>query len=98
MKVKAAPGIKVPKEGAPRKYIVEKDDVVEVPDTHYYRLRIRDEDLLLVSEEASQAKPTQDAAVKPVETAPAKPDAASTVPAAVTSTPAAATTTPPSQG
>lgn len=45
MLVKAVPGIKVPKEDKPREYITDAE-VVEVPDTQYYRARIVDGDLL----------------------------------------------------
>lgn len=47
MKVKAAPGIRVPKERAPREYITT--DVVEVPRTAYYLRRLKEGDLLAVA-------------------------------------------------
>jgi len=50
MKVKAAQGVCVPKERAPRQYITEKQGVVDVPDTPYYQLRVRDGDLLRVDD------------------------------------------------
>lgn len=46
--VKAAPGVEVPVEGAPRRYITDADPV-EVEDSAYYRRRVTDGDLLIVS-------------------------------------------------
>ena len=43
MLVKAAPGVKVPMEGMPRRYIEQTP--VEVRDTPYYRRRITDGEL-----------------------------------------------------
>lgn len=48
MWVKAAPGIKVPKEDKPREY-VEGDVPVEVPDSAYTLRRIADGDLIQVA-------------------------------------------------
>jgi hypothetical protein len=48
--VKAAPGLKFPKEGAPRTYI-EGTDPVAVEASHYYRKAITDGDLLPVPTE-----------------------------------------------
>lgn len=45
MQVIAAQGIQVPKEDQPRDYIGDAQ-VVEVPDSAYYRRRIADGDLL----------------------------------------------------
>jgi hypothetical protein len=45
MKVKAAPGVRVPKEGAPRTYITDEQEVV-VDDSHYYRKRVVEGDLI----------------------------------------------------
>lgn len=45
MHVKAAPGLKVPKEHQPRDYIVE-DAAVEVDASAYYLRRISDGDLI----------------------------------------------------
>ncbi|WP_175948564.1 hypothetical protein [Burkholderia pyrrocinia] len=45
MKVKAAPGVRVPMDGAPRKYI-EGDKAVDVDETPYYLLRVKDGDLI----------------------------------------------------
>ena len=42
--VSAAPGVKVPKEDAPRRYITGTETV---DDTAYYRRRIADGDLIL---------------------------------------------------
>lgn len=47
MKVTATPGVRVPIEGKPREYITEAD-AVEVPETAYYRRRLRDGDLIIV--------------------------------------------------
>ncbi|MEX3688859.1 hypothetical protein AB3X91_30630 [Paraburkholderia sp. BR14263] len=45
MKVKAAAGVRVPMDGAPRKYITDEKEVT-VDDTPYYLLRVRDGDLI----------------------------------------------------
>ncbi|KIP18510.1 hypothetical protein KY49_3293 [Burkholderia sp. MSHR3999] len=45
MKVKAAPGVRVPMDGAPRKYITEENEVT-VDESPYYLLRVRDRDLI----------------------------------------------------
>lgn len=45
MIVKAASGLKVPKEGKPRQYITDAEPV-EVPDTAYYRRRVAEGDLV----------------------------------------------------
>lgn len=45
MIVKAASGLKVPKEGKPRQYITDVESV-EVPDTAYYRRRVAEGDLV----------------------------------------------------
>ena len=45
MFVKAAPGIKVPKEDKPREYITDADPV-ELPDSAYYLRRVADGDLV----------------------------------------------------
>jgi len=44
MKVKAASGLRVPKESKPRQYITETD-AVEVPETAYYLRRVAEGDL-----------------------------------------------------
>ncbi|WP_410499705.1 DUF2635 domain-containing protein [Chitinibacter sp. S2-10] len=59
MKVIAAPGLKVPYEDKPNRYITA-DQVVDVPDTVYYRRRIADGDLRL---------PASKPASKPAKTA-----------------------------
>ncbi|WP_252346193.1 DUF2635 domain-containing protein [Paludibacterium sp. B53371] len=46
MKVKAAPGIQVPKEDNPREYISEADDV-EVPHSAYYLRIVAEGDLIV---------------------------------------------------
>ena len=59
--VKAAPGIKVPKEQNPKGYITE--DKIEPVDSVYYDRRLRDGDLLLVTEKEYNA---QEAAARKV--------------------------------
>ncbi|MFZ5425366.1 MAG: DUF2635 domain-containing protein [Thermodesulfobacteriota bacterium] len=53
--VKAAPGVRVPKEGAPRQHITE-DEAQAVPASAYYLRRIADGDLVRVPEAATPAK------------------------------------------
>jgi len=48
MLVKAAPGLRMPKEGKPRQYITEAD-AVEVPETAYYLRALASGDLLPVT-------------------------------------------------
>ncbi|WP_049857122.1 DUF2635 domain-containing protein [Trabulsiella odontotermitis] len=48
MTVKAAPGVRVPKERSPREYITEAE-AVEVSRSPYYLRRIADRDLVLVT-------------------------------------------------
>lgn len=52
MLVKAAPGIKVPKEDKPREYITDTPPEGEpgfaVPDSAYYLRRVTDGDLVIV--------------------------------------------------
>lgn len=59
MFVKAAPGLKVPREDKPREYITE-DKGVEVPATAYYTRRLAEGDLIAeaapVTETAAPAK------------------------------------------
>lgn len=50
MKVKATKGVKVPFEGQPQRYI--EQEIVEVPESLYYRRRIADGDLMVVSDTA----------------------------------------------
>lgn len=56
MLVKAAPGLKVPREDKPRVYIAEADPV-EVPESAYYLRRLAEGDL--VRAEAAPAKPAK---------------------------------------
>ncbi len=49
MKVKAAPGLSVPKEHSPREYITE-DQVVQVERTAYYMRRLAEGDLVEVND------------------------------------------------
>lgn len=66
MHVKAAPGLRVPKEDKPRDYITDAESV-EVPQSAYYLRRIGDGDLTEVAAEivttpaASDAKPKKGA-------------------------------------
>ncbi|TCS38481.1 hypothetical protein EDC30_102220 [Paucimonas lemoignei] len=46
--VKAAPDLKVPYEGNPRKYITDGEPVL-VPDVHYYRKAVAEGDLIEVT-------------------------------------------------
>ncbi len=46
MKVKAAPGMRCPKEGKPREFITDSVSV-DVPDTAYYRRLVADGSLVL---------------------------------------------------
>lgn len=64
MKVIAAPGLKVPTEADPRKYITE-DAPAEIEVTAYYLRRMADKELVEVA--AGQANPTEAAgqAAKP---------------------------------
>lgn len=52
MKVKAAPGIKVPREDKPREYITDTppdgEQAFEVPESAYYLRRVSDGDLVIV--------------------------------------------------
>lgn len=61
MKVKAAPGVRVPMDGAPRKYITDDAEMV-VDDTIYYRRRIADGDLLVVPDTPARPSKTPPAA------------------------------------
>lgn len=51
MLVKAAPGVRVPVEGSPHRYI--EDTPVNVEDTAYYRRRMADGDVVLVEASAT---------------------------------------------
>lgn len=51
MRVKAAPGIKVPKEFHPTRYITDAEPV-EVIDSAYYQRRITDGDLVITTKAA----------------------------------------------
>lgn len=56
MKVKAAPGINVPKEDKPREYITDAE-VVDVPDTAYYLRRVAEGDLIDATNPLSNSLP-----------------------------------------
>lgn len=55
MLVQASPGIKVPKETKPREFITD-NKAVDVPDTAYYRRRLRDGDLVAVTATSKKSK------------------------------------------
>lgn len=55
MKVKATAGIKVPMEGAPRKYITDAEGQ-EVPTSAYYRRRVAEGDLVIVDTAPAASK------------------------------------------
>ena len=83
MKVKAKPGVQVPREENPRRYVSDSEEL-EVAETAYYLRRIADGDLERVTEAAPAADvPNAPAAVKaPAAVAPAvavknEPEAAS---------------------
>ncbi len=46
--VKARPGVAVPMEHDPRRYITESSGPVKVPGTPYYLRRLQDNDLVIV--------------------------------------------------
>jgi len=51
MKVKAAPGLRVPMEENPRNHITDAAEGVEIQHTHYYVRRLADGDLVEVPDE-----------------------------------------------
>lgn len=55
MLVQARPGIKVPKETKPREFVTDTK-AVDVPDTAYYRRRLRDGDLVAVTATGKKSK------------------------------------------
>lgn len=62
MRVKAAPGHRVPMEEDPYKYI-EGTKAVDVPDTSYYRRRLAADELLTAESSGASAKqPEQESA------------------------------------
>lgn len=54
MKVKARPGLRVPKEHASRQYITDAE-AVDVPDTAYYQRRIGERDLIVEDQPAAES-------------------------------------------
>lgn len=54
MKVQAAPGLKVPREDDPRKYITDFEPVELDPVTGYYIRRLADGDLVQVDEPVAE--------------------------------------------
>ncbi|MFV2030596.1 DUF2635 domain-containing protein [Neisseria sp. S1] len=54
IKVTAADGLRVPKEGRPHDYIGQ--EATEVPDTLYYRRLIADGDLIVTTDAAKKGK------------------------------------------
>ncbi|WP_204305445.1 DUF2635 domain-containing protein [Enterobacter ludwigii] len=63
IKVKAAPGIRVPKERSPREYITD-DEAVEVNRSQFYLRRLADGDLLLVSHGQEEGQQTGNSTVQ----------------------------------
>lgn len=59
--VRAAPGLRVPMEGMPRRHITDAATVA-VADSAYYRRRMADGDLLLVPAKAAAPKPAPEPA------------------------------------
>ena len=55
MKVKAAPGLKVPMEENPQNHITDAPEGVEIAHTHYYVRRLADGDLVEVEAEQEPA-------------------------------------------
>ena len=53
MRVKAAPGTKCPKEGKPRDYITEAEDV---PESAYYKRLVNDGSLTIEPDEPEKKK------------------------------------------
>jgi len=66
--VKAATGLRVPKEGAPREYITDAD-VIDVPRSAYYLRRLADGDLVSASaaDQADVVQPAPDMAADATE-------------------------------
>lgn len=64
MLVKAAPGLKVPKEAKPREYITDAE-AVEVPESVYYRRCLVHGDLVSAPQEAANEQPAKKAGAKP---------------------------------
>jgi len=67
--VQAAPGVRVPQEGSPRRYITDAAPAT-VPDSTYYRRRIADGDLALTD-------PVPEVSAAPAITPKTAPEAAS---------------------
>lgn len=59
MKVIAAKEVRVPMESKPRSYIDDASPI-DVPDTAYYRRRIAEGDLLLVTDDAPADSPAKE--------------------------------------
>lgn len=53
LNVKAAKGLRVPREGAPRTYI-QDDQAVAVPNTSYYRRAVARGDLVVVADKSKK--------------------------------------------
>lgn len=64
MLVKAASGLKVPKEAKPCEYITDAK-AVEVPENTYYLRRLAEGDLVPASQEAANEQPAKKAGAKP---------------------------------
>lgn len=59
MKVKAAPGLKVPMEENPQNHITDAPEGVPIPHTHYYVRRLADGDLVEVEQEEPAPTPSK---------------------------------------
>jgi len=64
MFVKAAPGLKVPKETKPREYITDTK-AVDVPESVYYRRCLAQGDLVPAPQETANEQPVKKAGTKP---------------------------------
>lgn len=58
MRVTAAPGLQVPKEGRPRAYITDAA-IIDVPDSAYYRRLVACGDLVEPDSAKTAAKPSR---------------------------------------
>jgi hypothetical protein len=79
MYVKAAPDLKVPKEGSPRTYITAPEAVVP---SHYYRKAVSDGDLVELTEKEWAAFVAERTAAEEAAAAAAATEAAAAKPAA----------------
>lgn len=78
MKVKAKPGVQVPREDNPRRYVSDSEALDVADSSAYYLRRIADGDLVRAEEETPKAEATKPAvAVKTAASEPAAPAAES---------------------